>query len=378
MTPETDTIGILRRLVAFDTTSRNSNLAMIGWIADRLGPLGARLRLTHDDRRIKANLLASFGPNRAGGVLVSGHTDVVPVDGQSWSSDPFALTERAGRLYGRGAADMKGFIAAVLHAARAWASLDLARPIHIALSYDEEIGCFGMPRLMADLVQHVPLPAAAIVGEPTEMRVADRHRGFAGHHTAFQGKAAHSSDPSKGVCAIGPAAEFIVHLRRTLARHRAAGSSVSMNVGRIEGGTAINIVPQSCGVTWEYRASSSAEAEAFARDVDDYLTGKARESAGLRRAELASVPALSAQGSQEARRLAHRCGAEGDAPPLAFGTEAGFFQEAGIPAVVCGPGSIAQAHQPDEWIAIADLHRADAFMESLGRWAATAADQTPG
>lgn len=367
---EPDTIAILRRLVAFDTTSRNSNLAMIDWIAECLAPLGARLRLTHDDRRTKANLLASFGPDRAGGVLVSGHTDVVPVDGQPWSTDPFALTEREGRLYGRGAADMKGFIAAALRAARGWASLDLARPIHIALSYDEEIGCFGMPRLVADLVEHVALPAVAIVGEPTEMRVADRHRGFSGHHTAFIGKAAHSSDPSKGVCAIGPAAAFVVHLRRTLERHRAAGSSVSMNVGRIDGGTAINIVPQSCGVTWEYRASSPAEADAFARDVDDYLTVAAREAAEIRRVELALVPALAARGGEVARRLAHRCGAAGDAPSLDFGTEAGFFQQAGIPAVVCGPGSIAQAHQPDEWIAAAELHRADAFMHAVGRWAA--------
>ncbi len=374
---ESDTIGILRKLVAFDTTSRNSNLAMIEWIAERLAPLGARLRLTHDDRHTKANLLASFGPERVGGVVVSGHTDVVPVDGQPWSSDPFTLTEREGRLYGRGAADMKGFIAAALAAARARASLDLARPIHNALSYDEEGGCVGKPRLVADLVEHVPLPAVAIVGEPTEMRVADRHRGFSGHHTAFQGKAAHSSDPSQGMCAIAPAAEFIVHLRRTLERHRASGSSVSMNVGRIEGGTAINIVPHSCGVTWEYRAASAAEADAFARDIDDYLIAAARASAGIRRTGLATVPALAAQGGEVARRIAHRCGAAGDAPPLAFGTEAGFFQQAGIPAVVCGPGSIAQAHQPDEWIAIAELRRADAFMDAIGRWAAVPPDLSP-
>lgn len=369
-----DTVEILRRLVAFDTTSRNSNLAMIDWIAERLAPLGARLRLTHDDRRTKANLLASFGPAVAGGALVSGHTDVVPVDGQAWSSDPFALTERDGRLQGRGAADMKGFIAAALCVAPFWAALDLAKPIHIALSYDEEIGCFGMPRLVADLIEHVAPPAVAIVGEPTEMRVANRHRGFFGQRTVFQGKAAHSSDTAQGVCAISPAAEFIVYLRQALARHRAAGAAISMNVGRIEGGTAINIVPAQCGLTWEYRTALPAEAEAFARDVDDYLHRAAGGPLGILRETVAIVPPLDAGGGDPARRFAHRCGADGDAPPLAFGSEAGFFQQAGIPAVVCGPGSIAQAHQPDEWIAREQLARADEFMRAIGRWAADPAD----
>jgi acetylornithine deacetylase len=367
---EHDTIDILRRLVAFDTTSRNSNLAMIDWIADHLAPLGARLRLTHDERRTKANLLASLGPEMAGGALLSGHTDVVPIDGQAWSSDPFTVTERAGRLHGRGTADMKGFIAAALGAARSWATFALAKPIHIALSYDEEVGCLGMPRLVADMIEHVPLPAVAIVGEPTEMRVADRHRAFSGHRTVFQGEAAHSSDPSMGVCAIGPAAEFIVFLRQALARHRAAGASISMNVGHIEGGAAINIVPQRCGVTWEYRTASQAEAAAFASDIDDYLRCAAGASAGILREDVAAVPALDARGGDPARRLAHRCGAAGDAPPLAFGSEAGFFQRAGISAVVCGPGSIEQAHQPDEWIAVAQLRRADEFMRAIGRWAA--------
>jgi len=206
------TVEALRALVGFDTTSRQSNLPAVHWLAERLEDAGACLRLTHDDAGQKANLLAVFGPDRPSGVVLSGHTDAVPVEGQDWSDDPFILAERGDRLGGRGAVDMKGFVAACTAAAASWAGRPLRRPILLALSYDEEVGCFGVPRLISDMLANLPRPALAVVGEPTGMRLGLRHRGFRGVRTRFGGRAAHSGSPECGASAVLAAAGFVRHL----------------------------------------------------------------------------------------------------------------------------------------------------------------------
>jgi acetylornithine deacetylase len=365
-----NTTSLLRTLVGFDTTSRNSNLALITWAAEYLQTRGARVRLTHDDTGTKANLLASLGPDREGGIVLSGHSDVVPVDGQDWASDPFTLTERDGLLFGRGSADMKGFIAASLAAVPGWLEHPLQKPIHIALSYDEETGCLGISRLVADMLAHVAKPAVAVIGEPTEMRVADRHRGFYGYRTRFTGRPAHSSDPALGASAIGPAAEFVRFLLNVRPQTGNSVPRATVNVGRIEGGTAINIVPHRCDVTWEFRPEAVADADDLQREIRAYLSSGLGAGIGIATEEVALVPPFAAPDGAAAIGVAAALGAEMPAVPLLFGSEAGFFQQAGISTVVCGPGSIAQAHQANEWIAPAQLEKADRFMASVGQWAA--------
>jgi acetylornithine deacetylase len=362
-----DTVEILKTLIAFDTISRRSNLALVGWIVSLLERYNARIRLSHDDAGTKANVLASFGPQVAGGVVLSGHLDVVPVDDQVWSSDPFVLTERNRRLYGRGTADMKGFVAACLAAVPRIAEASLMRPIHLALSYDEEVGCLGVPRLVADLVAHEHAPAFAVIGEPTGMRIGDRHRGFFGFRTAFEGRAAHSSDPRAGASAIYPASAFVTFLNAISEDRK--GDTTTFNVGRIEGGSAINIVPSACHVVWEFRPSASLDISALTTTIDSYLVRSTSSGVRHRTEMLARVPPLRPEAS--AFRAVQSLGGRVPPLPIAFGTEAGFFQEAGIPAVVCGPGSIEQAHQPDEWIATEQLERADAFVARVTDWAAT-------
>jgi len=363
-----NTIEILRALVAFDTTSHRSNLDLIHWIADYLSRHGVKVQLVHSEDRRKANLLASIGPDIAGGMVLSGHSDVVPVTDQNWTSSPFALAERNGRFHGRGAADMKGFIAACLSAVPAWRRQQLRRPIHLAFSYDEEIGCLGVPQLVEQLKAQVPAPALAIIGEPTGMRVGVRHRGFFGHRAVFTGLPAHSSDPSLGASAIEPAAYLVTRLAGLRRRLADQGGEATINIGRIDGGTAINIVPGCCEVLWEFRPKDEATAELVRSTVREAL---AELPAGVtvEASQVAGVPALSARDNDAAVSVARELGALWPEAELPFGTEAGFFQQVGISTVVCGPGSIAQAHQPDEWIAASQLQAADRFMQSAGAWA---------
>jgi len=363
-----NTIEILRALVAFDTTSHRSNLDLIHWIADYLSRHGVKVQLVHSEDRRKANLLASIGPDIAGGMVLSGHSDVVPVTDQNWTSSPFALAERNGRFHGRGAADMKGFIAACLSAVPAWRRQQLRRPIHLAFSYDEEIGCLGVPQLVEQLKAQVPAPALAIIGEPTGMRVGVRHRGFFGHRAVFTGLPAHSSDPSLGASAIEPAAYLVTRLAGLRRRLADQGGEATINIGRIDGGTAINIVPGCCEVLWEFRPKDEATAELVRSTVREAL---ADLPAGVtvEASQVAGVPALSARDNDAAVSVARELGALWPEAELPFGTEAGFFQQVGISTVVCGPGSIAQAHQPDEWIAASQLQAADRFMQSAGAWA---------
>lgn len=363
------TIALLAELVGFDTTSSRPNLALVEHVADRLDSAGARVRLTHDDTRSKANILASFGPTAPGGIVLSGHTDVVPVDDQNWSSDPFRLNERDGRLYGRGTADMKGFVAACLAAAEGFAAADLARPIHIALSYDEEVGCLGVQRLIGDLLANEERPGLAIIGEPTGMRLGDRHRGFLGFRTRFEGKAAHSSDPNAGASAIHPAADFVGFLKSIGHRAGLGGDRTTVSVGRIEGGSAINIVPSACELLWEFRPVTPEDADETERLVAAYLARATPPDVRQSTQRSVHVPPLSTAHDEPALLAAAMLGGIGPPFAMPFGTEAGFFQAAGISAVVCGPGSIAQAHQPDEWIERAQLEAADNFLARLTGWA---------
>ena len=370
------TIEILRTLVAFDTTSHRSNLDLIHWIADYLAGHRVKVHLVHSEDKRKANLLASIGPDMAGGMVLSGHSDVVPVTDQNWSANPFTLVERDGRFHGRGAADMKGFIAACLSAVPAWQRRPLGRPIHLAFSYDEEIGCLGVPELVNRLKTQVEAPALAIIGEPTEMRIGVRHRGFFGHRALFSGLPAHSSDPSLGASAIEPAAYLVTCLAGLRRSFASRGGEATINIGRIDGGTAINIVPGCCEVLWEFRPQDEATAELVRDTVRDALMDLPL-GVTVEAVQVAGVPALSARDNDTAVSVARELGALWPEADLPFGTEAGFFQQVGISTVVCGPGSIAQAHQPDEWISAAQLQAADRFMQSAGAWALAEADVSP-
>jgi acetylornithine deacetylase len=364
-----DTTEILRRLIAFDTTSHRSNLDLVHWVASYLEHAGARIRLTSDASGEKANILATIGPDEPGGIVLSGHSDVVPVDDQDWASDPFSLTSRDGRLHGRGAVDMKGFVAACLAAVPNWRERELRRPIHLALSYDEEVGCLGVPLLIADMVAHCPRPALAIIGEPTQMRIGLSHRGFYGYRSVSHGRAAHSSDPRLGASAIEPAAALVAILAGLGAPHRDGEGGTTVNIGRIAGGSAINIVPERCEVVWEFRPPDEAAAGAVLAEIERFVPELPRDVT-VETLPLARVLPLDCAANSPAVSVARQLG--GLWPPLAmpFGTEAGFFQQAGIPALVCGPGSIAQAHQPDEWIDASELVAADRFLARVGAWAA--------
>jgi acetylornithine deacetylase len=362
-------VSILRQLVSFDTTSRHSNLPLIEWVADYLNTRGARVELVYNGSRDKANLLASIGPEREGGVVLSGHTDVVPVDGQEWSSDPFSLVERDGRLYGRGSSDMKGFIASSLAALENWNGMKLLRPLHFAFSYDEEIGCFGAHSLVDRIAGSVPRPAFAIIGEPTDMRIGVAHNGVTGSHTSFRGVAAHASDPSRGVNAIGAAAAFVRFLSDVAKLPQIADNGCTLNVGRIAGGAATNIVAERCSVRWEYRTASKQDAAVIQKMIADYLESDAFAALDVASEIELDVPQFCSHLGEESMRVLTGFGAKLPVTTVPFGSEAGIFERGRIPSVVCGPGSIDQAHRPDEWIACTALEEADRFMSNVGAWA---------
>jgi acetylornithine deacetylase len=378
---------ILERLVAFDTVSSKSNLAFIDWVADYLDGYGIESRLTSDKTGAKANLFATIGRRDKGGVILSGHTDVVPVEGQEWKSDPFRLTERADRLYGRGAVDMKGFIALALALVPRALERRLATPLHLAFSFDEEIGCLGAPLLIRELPEGVTRPRLAIIGEPTDLGVANAQKGCNFLRTRVLGVEAHSSLSDAGVNAISAAAEIIGEIGRAArdARTRARPDSgfdppfTSFNVGRIEGGSAFNIIPRHCEFLWEFRnlpQEDPATIEARIRDfVAQELLPRMRErhpAAAVETEMLVSVPPLVPAAHSPAEDLACRLTGANRTTTVAFATEAGHFQRAGIPAIVCGPGSIRQAHQPDEFITLEAFAEGEAFLGHLLDWASSA------
>jgi acetylornithine deacetylase len=383
--PRLEVREMLARLIAFDTTSANSNLALIDFVREYLAGHGIESRLVFDDARNKANLYASLGPGGEGGVVLSGHTDVVPVAGQPWSSDPFAMREADGRLYGRGTSDMKGFIALVLSLVPAMLASKLKRPIHIALSYDEELGCLGAPRMIADIRANLPLPEIAIVGEPTRLKLGNRHKGCYGFDLDVTGRDGHSSATHRGLNAIAHAAEAIGFLEALAERFRREGPFdpgfdppyTTFNVGEISGGTAVNIIARNCRLAWEFRPIPAVDPAAIIAEVERYLAQdllprmrRRAPEAALDLRESCVVPPLVPRPGSAAEALVRRLTGANETIGLAFGTEAGQFQEIGIDAIVCGPGSIEQAHQPDEFIELSQIAAGEAFLRRLIDWAA--------
>jgi acetylornithine deacetylase len=398
------TIEILERLVACPTVSRDSNLPLIDFVRNVLADHGVESHLVHDDTGRKSNLFATIGPAAEGGLVFSGHTDVVPVDGQAWASDPFRLTARDSRLYARGACDMKGFIAAALSRVPALKAAKLTRPVHLMFSYDEEIGCLGAPRMIAAASKRILKPAAVIVGEPTSMRVANEHKGICTNRTRVIGIEAHSSLTHQGVSAVMLAAELIGHLtsiandfaqvlnvsadaanvsakagasRGALSRAadhiaRAARFTpphTSVSVNTIQGGTATNILAGACEFTWDIRALPGESPDGvleslseFAQRVQSHLASEGKR-VSVETTVLANVPPLEADGgaaeilAQSISEIRH------DSTTVPFATEGGQFQRAGWSTVVCGPGSIEQAHKPNEFIERSELAACESFLD---------------
>jgi acetylornithine deacetylase len=378
---------MIERLVGFPTVSSDSNLNLIEFVRDYLAGHGIESRLTYDDDKRKANLFATIGPDRAGGVVLSGHTDVVPVAGQPWESDPFALSRRGDKLYGRGTSDMKSFIAIALATVPTFLKAGLRRPIHLALSYDEELGCFGVPRMLRDIAANLPLPAMAIIGEPTSMQLANRHKGDLVFRTVFTGRDGHSSAPHRGLNAILSAAEFLTFLSRLSEELREQGPHddsfdppyTTFNVGQIDGGTAFNIVARRCEIIWEFRPLPGVAPETVIARVRGFVEGellvrmrRVAEEAAIETTTLCDLPPLMPEADSPAEALIRALTGVNEAIGVAFGTEAGHFQQTGIPAVVFGPGSIQQAHKPNEFIEIAQVEACIGFMQKLSAWAASA------
>jgi acetylornithine deacetylase len=368
---------MLARLIAFDTTSRNSNLDLIAFAREVLEKAGAITRLTYDAQNRKANLFATLGPVRNGGYVLSGHSDVVPVDGQEWSSDPFASEMRDGRVYGRGAADMKGFIAVALSLAPEFAALDLKRPLHFAFSFDEEVGCVGVRQLLQDLTTAGIRPALAIIGEPTEMRIVAAHKAGAVIETLVRGREGHSSAPALGANAVMMAGEFVAALAALGDRLRTERDDffeppyTTIQANMISGGTAVNVLARQAKVTWEYRALPDRDtgaivnqAEAAAAEILPRYRAGAPEADFKTRIK-AAYPGLKRDPDSPALHLASALSGSNDVYSVSYGTEAGLFQQAGIPAAVCGPGSIAQAHRADEFIALDQLDACAAFLRRV-------------
>lgn len=377
--PAISSMSWARTLIGFDTTSRNSNLALIETVRDSLARRGFIVSLTYDANNGKANLLATL-PDRdggtRGGLVFSGHTDVVPVDGQNWRTDPFAATVNENRLYGRGAADMKCFIAAALALAETLRSQILHQPLHLALSYDEEAGCLGAPALVEDIVRRDLRPSGCIVGEPTMMRVVTAHKGINAYRCTVHGHAAHSSLQNQGVNAIEHAALMIAHVRTIAARHAANGPFdegfelpfTTAQTGTIQGGLALNVIPDFCRFEFEFRNVPKVEAQGVLAEIDSYAdvqtaAMQARYAAtGVVIERLASAPPLEAFEEAAVTRLARVITGDTAISKVSYGTEAGLFQRAGIPTIVCGPGSITEAHRPNEFIALDQIRACETFL----------------
>lgn len=377
---EVSSRALLERLVGFATVSRDSNLELIAFIRDYLAGLGVASELFHNEEGTKANLFATIGPDDRGGVVLSGHTDVVPVEGQAWSVEPFRLTEREGRLYGRGTADMKGFIASVLATVPALLAQPLKLPVHLAFSYDEEVGCLGARSMLAALAQRPHKPRLCLIGEPTELKPVLGHKGKLAMRCQVHGAACHSAYAPYGVNAIEYAARLIGKLGEIgddLARpeyhdERFDPPFSTVQTGVIKGGRALNIVPAECEFDFEVRALPGFEAQVVADRLQAYaetqLLPRMRAVSGasdIRLRPLSAYPGLATPADSEAARLVALISGSSDFGTVAFGTEGGLFDQAGIPTVVCGPGSMEQGHKPDEFVSLEQLQGCDAMLRRL-------------
>ncbi|WP_445178706.1 acetylornithine deacetylase [Pseudomonas sp. McL0111] len=373
-------VELLKTLVSFDTTSRESNLQLIEFVRDYLARFDVPCELIYNDERSKANLFASIGPVDQPGIMLSGHTDVVPADGQPWTVPPFALTERDGKLFGRGTADMKGYIACVLALVPALLSAPLRMPVHIALSYDEEVGCLGVRSLLKVLEQRPIKPLLCIIGEPTELKPVLGHKGKLAMRCDVHGHPCHSAYAPLGVNAIEYAAELIGELGRIGQQLKAPEQHdarfdppySTVQTGVISGGKALNIVPADCRFDFEIRALPSQDPSVVAQQLQAYAEQQVlprmravNQQSDIRFSELSAYPGLATDAqSQAAELIAAFCGSR-EFGTVAFGTEGGLFDAAGIPTVVCGPGSMDQGHKPDEFVSLDQLHACDAMLQRL-------------
>jgi len=385
MSQTMNSIEMLRRLVAFDTTSAYSNMALIDFVRDYLDGHGVGSRLVANEDGTKANLYATIGPEREGGVVLSGHTDVVPVKDQPWDTEPFDVVEKDGLLYGRGTADMKAFSAVALSMVPHFLARGMAVPIHLALSYDEEIGCLGAWSLAEAMRRDLPRPHAVIVGEPTMMKVVHSHKTASSYFTDFVGLEAHSSAPDQGVNAIHYGGELIHFINRFQDELRARAPKDSefrppfgtINVGIVQGGTANNIIARHCLVQWGYRALPGDDPDEALKRVSEFcetrLLPRMREihpGAEIVTRTRAQVPPLLPTEQNPADLLCRALTGDNGSHSVSYAAEAGIFQQAGFSVVICGPGDIAQAHQPNEFIAIDQIAACERFMRKLADWAA--------
>ncbi len=374
-------IGILSDLISYPTVSTDSNLVMIGYLADRLEDVGAKVDVFHDATEGKANLYATLGPDRAGGILLAGHTDVVPVTDQPWTTDPFVMVAKQDRLFGRGTCDMKGFIAAVMAMAPQLASQATRRPVHFAFTYDEETGCLGAHDLVKHLAQRDDRPAIAIIGEPTEMRLIEAHKGCFEYSTHFCGREGHGSLPDLGVNAVEFAVRYVqrlLDLREDLKTRAPIGSPFdpphsTINIGGLHGGIAHNVIPGLASVDWEMRPVRASDADHVKNTLrtycDDVLLPQMQAvwpDASILTEVIAETVGLESMTENAARDLVSELTGANGTDVVSFGTEAGIFQSIGMSAVVCGPGSIQQAHKPDEYLEVAQMAACVQMLERLG------------
>lgn len=374
-------VEVLTALIGFDSTSRNSNLPILGWIEERLAAEHVAARRIPDETGDKANLIATVGPAEAAGYVLSGHTDVVPVDGQRWSSDPFVAEVRDGRVFGRGATDMKGFLACMIASVPAMRAAGLKRPIHLAFSHDEEVGCVGVRSMLRDMAGWPVRPLGCVVGEPTRMGVVVGHKAKRSVRVSVRGTTGHSSLAPRFVNAVFYASRLVAHLQEIAAEFETSGARdpaydvafTTPHVGRMAGGEIVNIVPDACTFDMEVRAIGHDDPDAVvervrahAREVlEPEMRARAPE-AGIDFEALSEVDGLDTDPAADIVTLAKACAGANDHAKVAFATEGGFFASiAGVPSVVCGPGDIAQAHQPDEFVEIAELTRCLAFIDRL-------------
>ena len=375
-----DTRAILADLIAFPTVSADSNLDLIEWCAGRLEALGARCEISRDATGAKANLFATIGPDVDGGVVLSGHTDVVPVEGQDWSSDPFIAVERDGLIFGRGACDMKGFLACALALAPRIAAADLKRPVHFALSYDEEVGCLGARVMLEALAASGRRPSICIIGEPTSMRVIEGHKGCCEYTTRFGGLAGHSSAPGLGVSAVEYAVRYagrLLELREELVARTPPDSRFeppesTVQLGGMRGGVAHNVIADHCELDWEVRPVVEADIDFVKREIGAYVAGTllpamraVHPQATIETEVIAEVIGLEPMAKSEACELVAELTGSNTREVVSFGTEAGLFQTRGISTVICGPGSIGQAHKADEFVAVEQLGQCLEMIQRL-------------
>jgi acetylornithine deacetylase len=371
---------VLAALVGFDTVSWNSNLDLIAWVEGYLDKLGVKHERVYDETGKKSNLWATIGPADVPGYILSGHTDVVPVDDQTWTNDPFKLTERDGRLYGRGSTDMKGFVACCLAAVPDMLAGNLKKPLHLAFSYDEEVGCLGVRGMIAKLPERPAMPLACFVGEPTEMDVVIGHKAKRSFKVAVHGRTCHSSLAPRGVNAVEYAARVVAKIRDVSDRLAKGGARDDLydvpfstgHTGYLHGGTALNIVPDQATFEFEFRVIAADKSATLANEVVDYaktvlepeMKAVAPE-AGIVFEERSEFAGLDTAENAEVTLLAKQLSGRNSHSKVAYGTEGGLFAEAGVPTVVIGPGSIDQAHKADEFIAISELEKCGAFLGRL-------------